>query len=145
MKNMISKFFNKECKMDNEECRIDLDLILSLESKGYAPKTFCKYMILNNVMGEIWISEKDDKFLLEFREKNCSIKCKMEFDDIMRNDEKTYKEMMSNITSAEEFKEISKEYAKTFDINNIIDEKLVVKTVILDSKKELLKYLKKNV
>ena len=40
MKNMISKFFNKECKIDNEECRIDLDLILSLESKGYAQKLF---------------------------------------------------------------------------------------------------------
>ena len=137
MKNMISKFFNKECK-------IDLDLLVELKCRGYIAKSFYKYLVIDKVVKEIWISEKDNKFLVELRDADCSIYCKKELADAENKKEEIYREKMKNVTSPEEFEEIYKEYTKTIDIYSIIDKKRTTKIATLDSKKELLKYLKKN-
>ena len=137
MKNMISKFFNKECK-------VDLDLLVELKCRGYIAKSFYKYLVIDKGVKEIWISEKDKKFLVELRDTDCSIYCEKELADAENKKEKIYREKMKNVTSPEEFEEIYKEYTKTIDIYSIIDKKRTTKIATLDSKKELLKYLKKN-
>lgn len=108
MKTMISKFFNKECK-------VDLDLLVELKCRKYMAKSFYKYLVIDKVVKEIWISEKDNNFLVELRDANCSIQCKRELKD-----------------------------AKTIDIDSIINKKRATKIATLDSKRELLKFLKKN-
>lgn len=156
MNNMISKFFNKECK-------VDLDLLTELKCKGHIAKGFYKYLVLDKGIEEIWISEKDDKFLVEFRDRDCSIYCKKELDYVENKKEVTHREKLNFLMSKErfkmimeeynkdgeemtkaltkEFEEIRKEYRKTIDIYSIIDEKEVLRSTTLNSKRELLKFL----
>ena len=65
MKNIISKFLDKKCK-------VDLDLLIDLQCKGHLAKKFYKYIVLDNVTEEVWISKKDSKFLVEFRDSDYS-------------------------------------------------------------------------
>lgn len=140
MKNMISKFFNKECK-------VDLDLLVELKCRGYLTECFYQYLVIDKGIEEIWISEKDNKFLVEFREENCCINCRKEIDDTINNREKTFNERLNYITSSEELKEIYKERVKSLDtksdMKNILNKKEVLRSVTLNSEKELLKFLSK--
>lgn len=158
MKNIISKFLDKKCK-------VDLDLLIDLQCKGHLAKKFYKYIVLDNVTEEVWISKKDSKFLVEFRDSDYSFYCERELVKATNTREKTYRERMNFLMSEEGFKKIMEEHnkdgaemtkalkkefnkicdehRKIIDIYSIIDKKEALESITLNSKRELFKFLNK--
>lgn len=167
MNSVILKFLNKKCKVDSK-------LLNELKHKGYLTRKFYKYIVLNTGdagMEEIWVSEKDDKFLIEFRnitssinyerkrickERDNYLNCEKEYNDIME-ELKKYEAMPETIPEGrmdeiqkeidelkKKFEDVVERNKKTINIYDIVDEKDVLRSNTFSSKKELFKFLSEN-
>ena len=109
---------------------------------------FCIFLCINsNGIVQIWISEKDNKFLIEFREAGCDKLCEKELECSQINNESEFIENMRKAVSGEELEELYRKRVASIknplDIYDIIATKEVLRSTTISSQRELFKFLNK--
>lgn len=120
MRSLILKFFNKKCK-------VDLDLLVEITYWGHKADCFYSYIVIDKGMVEIWISEKDNKFLVEFKDSDCLKKCKLEINNMLHKNGLLINEETENAM-----------------IEDIITKKEVLRDTLIDSDRKLIKFLNRG-
>lgn len=146
MRNFVLNILNKKDKV-RKKCIVDLDLLVELKCKGYHSDCFYEYLVIDKGIVQIWISEKDDKFLVEFREPNCDIICKRELKESNSRKELEIEEKMKNAITCDEVEKLLKKMREhienPIEMSDIIATKEVLRSTTIKSKKELFKFLNK--